>query len=49
MGGTLGQERTVVPLLATRTFHLAAFTGALTFILAAPANRHRGDQRDTGW
>ena len=34
VGGTLGQERTVVPLLATRTFHLAAFTAALTFILA---------------
>ncbi len=34
VGGTLGQERTVVPLLATRTFHLAAFTSALTFILA---------------
>ena len=26
VGGMLGQERTVVPLLATRTFHLAAFT-----------------------
>ncbi len=34
VGGTLGQERTVVPLLATRTFHLAAFSSALTFILA---------------
>ncbi len=34
VGGTLGQERTVVPLLATRTFHLAAFTSALTFIIA---------------
>ena len=34
VGGTLGQERTVVPLLATRTFHLAAFTSVLTFILA---------------
>ena len=34
VGGTLGQERTVVPLLATRTFHLAGFTSALTFILA---------------
>ncbi len=34
VGGTLGQERTVLPLLATRTFHLAAFTSALTFILA---------------
>ena len=34
VGGTLGQERTVVPLLATRSFGLAAFTSALTFILA---------------
>src|SRR5215813_11363335 len=34
VGGTLGQERTVVPLLAKDTFHLAAFTSALTFILA---------------
>ena len=34
VGGTLGQERTVLPLLAARTFHLAAFTAALTFILA---------------
>lgn len=34
VGGTLGQERTVVPLLATQIFHLAAFTSALTFILA---------------
>ncbi|HEV2375120.1 MAG TPA: MFS transporter [Streptosporangiaceae bacterium] len=34
VGGTLGQERTVVPLLTTQVFHLAAFTSALTFILA---------------
>jgi MFS family permease len=34
VGGTLGQERTVVPLLAARTFHLTDFTAALTFILA---------------
>jgi MFS family permease len=34
VGGTLGQERTVVPLMATRVFHLGAFTSALTFILA---------------
>jgi MFS family permease len=34
VGGTLGQERTVVPLLAVQTFHLAAFTAALTFIVA---------------
>ncbi len=34
VGGTLGQERTVVPLLAENVFHLAEFTSALTFILA---------------
>ena len=30
----IGQERTVLPLLATRTFHLTAFTATLTFIVA---------------
>jgi MFS family permease len=34
VGGTLGQERTVVPLLAEQNFHLAALSSALTFILA---------------
>lgn len=34
VGGTLGQERTVVPLLATHTFHLGDYTAALTFIVA---------------
>ena len=34
VGGTLGQERTVVPMLAVQTFHLAALSSALTFILA---------------
>jgi hypothetical protein len=34
VGGMIGQERTVLPLLATRTFHLAAFTATLTFIVA---------------
>ncbi|MEV6813914.1 MFS transporter [Micromonospora sp. NPDC051296] len=33
VGGMLGQERTVLPLLATRTFHLSAHTAALTYIL----------------
>src|SRR6266498_4435436 len=32
--GMIGQERTVLPLLATRIFHLQAFTATLTFILA---------------
>src|SRR5207253_5445363 len=34
VGGMVGQERTVLPLLATRTFGLQAFTSTLTFILA---------------
>ncbi|MBJ8340829.1 MFS transporter [Antrihabitans sp. YC3-6] len=34
VGGVLGQERTVLPLLAEREFHLAACTSALTYILA---------------
>lgn len=34
VGGMLGQERIVLPLLAEQTFHLTAYTGALTFIFA---------------
>ncbi|HEU4946993.1 MAG TPA: MFS transporter, partial [Kribbella sp.] len=34
VGGMLGQERIVLPLLADQTFHLTAYTSALTFILA---------------
>ena len=34
VGGMLGQERTVLPLLAVREFHLTAYTAALTYILA---------------
>jgi MFS family permease len=34
VGGMLGQERTVLPLLATDEFGLAAYTAALTYILA---------------
>ncbi len=34
VGGMLGQERTVLPLLATQVFHLKAVTAALTFIVA---------------
>jgi MFS family permease len=33
VGGMVGQERTVVPLLATRSFHLDAFSAALSFIV----------------
>jgi MFS family permease len=34
VGGTLGQERTVLPLLAGKVFHLDLYTSALTYILA---------------
>jgi MFS family permease len=34
VGGMIGQERTVLPLLAEDEFGLTAFTAALTFILA---------------
>src|SRR6266536_390236 len=34
VGGLLGQERTVLPLLATQTFGLSSYTSGLTFILA---------------
>lgn len=34
VGGMVGQERTLLPLLADRVFHLHAFTAVLTFIVA---------------
>ena len=34
VGGMIGQERTVLPLIGTRTFHLHALTAALTYIVA---------------
>jgi MFS family permease len=34
VGGTLGQERTVLPVLAGQVFHLDLYTSALTYILA---------------
>jgi MFS family permease len=34
VGGTLGQERTILPLLAGQVFHLDLYTSALTYILA---------------
>jgi MFS family permease len=34
VGGMVGQERTILPLLATNTFGLAAATAALTFLVA---------------
>lgn len=39
VGGMLGQERTVLPLLAAREFALTAYTAALTFILAFGATK----------
>lgn len=34
VGSMVGQERTLLPLLAEETFGLTAFTAALTFIVA---------------
>jgi MFS family permease len=34
VGAMIGQERTVLPLLGVRVFHLHAFTAALTYIVA---------------
>ena len=34
VGGMLGQERTVLPLLAERVFHVNAYASALTYIVA---------------
>jgi len=34
VGGTLGQERTVLPLLADQVFHVDLYTSALTYIVA---------------
>jgi MFS family permease len=39
VGGLLGSERTVLPLLAEHTFHLPACTAALTYILAFGATK----------
>jgi MFS family permease len=39
VGGMLGQERTVLPLLAKDTFHLSAYTAALTYIVAFGATK----------
>ncbi|WP_354644746.1 MFS transporter [Kitasatospora camelliae] len=39
VGGMLGQERTVLPLLADQTFHLSAYTAALTYIVAFGATK----------
>lgn len=34
VGGVLGSERTVLPLLGKETFHLSAYAAALTYIIA---------------
>ena len=34
VGGTLGQERTVLPLLADQVFGVGQYTAALTYIVA---------------
>jgi MFS family permease len=34
VGGMVGQERTILPLLASQVFHLRAFTAVLTFLVA---------------
>ncbi len=39
VGGMIGQERTVLPLLADRVFGLTGYTAALTFILAFGATK----------
>lgn len=39
VGGMLGQERTVLPLLARHVFHLNAYTAALTYIVAFGATK----------
>ncbi|WP_374984205.1 MFS transporter [Streptomyces fradiae] len=39
VGGMLGQERTVLPLLADKAFHLSAYTAALTYIVAFGATK----------
>ena len=39
VGGMVGQERTVLPLLAERTFGLTAFSAATTFVVAFGATK----------
>ncbi len=39
VGGMVGQERTVLPLLAKQTFALTAFTASATFIIAFGATK----------
>jgi MFS family permease len=39
VGGMVGQERTVLPLLASETFALTAFTASATYIIAFGATK----------
>src|SRR5947208_3301919 len=39
VGGMLGQERVVLPLLADDVFHLSAYTASLTYIVAFGATK----------
>jgi MFS family permease len=39
VGGMVGQERTIVPLLATHVFGLSAYTATLTFVVAFGATK----------
>ncbi|MFI1164621.1 MFS transporter [Streptomyces sp. NPDC020801] len=39
VGGMLGQERVVLPLLAGNVFHISAYTAALTYIVAFGATK----------
>jgi MFS family permease len=39
VGGMLGQERVVLPLLADEVFHLSAYTASLTYIVAFGATK----------
>ncbi len=48
VGGMLGQERTVVPLLGRRVFGLSGYTAGLTFVLVFDSvqGRHQPLRRD---
>jgi hypothetical protein len=42
VGGMVGQERTVLPLLAEREFGIAAYTAMLTFIMPCSGSPRPG-------
>src|SRR5207302_9574313 len=45
VGGMVGQERTLLPLIARRIFHLQAFTAVLTFLVAFQSGLRRRSLR----